>query len=565
MRKIRWQLVIILLTGMVVGALLLTQKQPGAAVVQNTPAPATGGIYTEALIGSFKRFNPLLDSYNQPDRDVDRLLFNGLIRFDSLGNPQPDLADAWGISADGTTYNVELRKNLSWQDGKPVTSDDVIFTYNLLRSDSQYVPADLRKLWKDVEIKKLDSRTLQFRLPEAFSPFLDYLTVGILPEHLLGGQTLDKIVDSQFNIQPVGTGPYRLDHLIVENNQVKGVVLGIFDRYYGKKPYIQQFVFRYYPDGKSALQAYQANEVQGIANVSNDILPSVLAESGLSLYTAREPQLSLVLFNLKNDDVPFFQDAKVRSALMDGLNRQWIVDHVLDGQAIVANSPLFPDSWAYYSEISKVSFDPTAAAAALKNDGYSLPTGGDKIWTKNGKPISFTLLYPDDPQHKAVAQAIAANWTGLNVKVALQAQPYDQLISGSLVQRDFEAALVDLNLNNSPDPDPYPFWDEAQAKDGQNYTQWSNRTASEYLEQARITTDIGERTKLYRNFQLIFMRDVPAIPIDYPVYNYAVDRQVQGIRMGPLYDPSDRFATVTDWFLAARAPSQKTPVPTSTP
>ena len=122
--------------------------------------------------------------------------------------------------------------------------------------------------------------------------------------------------------------------------------------------------------------------------------------------------------------------------------------------------------------------------------------------------------------------------------------------------------MVDLNLARTPDPDPYPFWDQAQATGGQNYSQWDNRVASEYLEQARITIDMAERTNFYRNFQVIFDDAMPALPLFYPVYTYAVDKQVQGVRMGPLIDRSDRMATIQDWFLAIKRP---TPGITQTP
>jgi peptide/nickel transport system substrate-binding protein len=186
MKRLRWQLVIILITGLVVGALLLNQQQQQQQVrqqqatlpSQSTPVPVTGGIYTEALIGSFKRLNPILAMNNGPDRDVSRLIFSSLIRFDSRGDPLADLAESWGMSLDGTLYNISLRENLLWHDGKPVTVDDIIFTVDLMRSDTSILPEDVRSFWKDVEIKRLSDRQLQFRLPEAFAPFLDYLCWG---------------------------------------------------------------------------------------------------------------------------------------------------------------------------------------------------------------------------------------------------------------------------------------------------------------------------------------------------------------------------------------------------
>jgi peptide/nickel transport system substrate-binding protein len=125
MKKIRWQLLIILFTGLVVG-LLLISEQPGTEEI--IPEPVQGGIYTEALIGQIQRLNPVLDIYNDVDQDIDRLLFSGLITFDSSGMPEGDLAESWGISEDGLIYNFVLRKDAKWHDGEPVTNDDILKT-----------------------------------------------------------------------------------------------------------------------------------------------------------------------------------------------------------------------------------------------------------------------------------------------------------------------------------------------------------------------------------------------------------------------------------------------------
>jgi len=561
MKKLRWQLVIILLTGLVVGFLLVTQQSNGIIAPVN-PEPSEGGVYTEGLIGSLTRLNPLLDVYNPVDRDVNRLLFSGLVRFDSRGLPQPDLAETWGISQDGTIYNVSLRSNAVWHDGQPVTVDDVLFTIEMMRADDSPIQADLRDFWKEVEVKRGDERNIQFLLPEAFAPFLDYLTFGILPQHLLGDVAPGGLANHEFNLQPVGTGPYRFDHLIVENNQIRGVVLNAFDKHYQKKPYIQQIVFRYYPDADAVLAAYNQGEIQGLGQVPPGILGTVLAEPGLSLYASRQPEMSLVLFNLNSTDLPYFKEKTIRQALIVGLNRQWMVDHVMGGQAILADGPLFPGTWAYFDGLERISYDPDKAIALLKEAGYVLTDEGDQIRSKEGVRLAFTVLYPEDPLYQAMAEAIQRDWLKLGVQVTLEALPYDQLVNDRLGQRNYQAALVSLNLSRSPDPDPYPFWDQAQATGGQNYTQWDDRNASEYLERARITVDSNERAKLYRNFQLIFMEEMPALPLFYPVYNFAIDRQVQGVQMGPLIDPSDRFATVADWFLVAKR-SAEANAPTS--
>ena len=561
MKKIRWQLIIIFLTGLVVAALLLIE-QPTPQTTTSAPQPSEGGAYAEALIGSLQRLNPVLDFYNSVDRDVDRLIYSRLITFDDRGNPVADLADLWGYSKDGTIYNFSLKDGVVWQDGKALTSDDVLFTIELMRTDSPVIPSDLRDFWTSVTVTAVNPTQIQFKLPEPFSPFLDYLTFGILPRHLLEGISFDDLVDAPFNLQPVGSGPYKFDRIIAEDGKISGVVLSVNDKYYGSKPFIQQIVFRYFPDDTSAWDAYRNGNVQGIAGLSKEILPEVLKEPGMSLFTSRLPELSMVLFNLKSNDKPFLSEGAVRKALFTGLNRQRIVDQILDGQAILADGPIFPGTWAYNETISRVEFDGNKAQDMLKDAGYTLSTDDPAVRVKDGVQLAFTLIYPDTPQHEKIAQAIQKDWENLQVRVDLEAVPYDVLLNERLANHDYQAALVDLNLSRSPDPDPYPFWDQVQANGGQNYTQWDNKVASDYLETARVTLDINERARLYRNFQAIFADDLPALPLYYPVYSYAVDSQVQGIRMGPLFDSSDRFGNITSWFLQAKI---ATPLPELTP
>ncbi|NOY98315.1 MAG: peptide ABC transporter substrate-binding protein [Chloroflexi bacterium] len=558
MKKLRWQILVVVLTLVLVAILLLSQ-QPVLQPI--SPQPTSGGVYTEGLVGSMSRFNPLLDWNNSADRDVDRLLFSGLIRFDARGLPRPDLAESWGTSQDGMIYNFSIRPNAVWHDGTPVTSDDVIFTLDLIKGDASFYPQDIKELWAEVEIKRLDEKTLQFRLPEPFVPFLDYLTFGVLPKHLLESIPAAQLVDAEFNLKPVGSGPYQFDHLIVDNGQITGVVLTIFEDYYGQKPFIQQVVFRYYPSASAALDAYQQGEVLGISQVTTDILQDALNEPNLGLYTSRSPELSLILLNLDNGEVPFFQELPVRRALMLGLNRQRMINEILHGQAIPADGPILPGSWAYYDGIEHISYDPDAAVALLKAEGYTIPAEGGDVRAKDGTLLAFTLLHPDDTLHTALAEFAQRDWAKIGVQVTLQAVPYDQLLFENLTPRQYQAALVDLNLTRTPDPDPYPFWHQAESVGGQNYSQWDNRPASEYLEQARVTADLDERTRLYRNFQVVFAKDLPALTLYYPTYTFAVDVQVGGVQAAPLYDTSDRLNDIVNWYLVTRRALDQTPTP----
>jgi len=559
MKKLRWQFLVVALTLIVVAVLLLTQQQPSLNPI--LPQPASGGIYTEALIGSFGRLNPLLDLNNPDDRDVDRLLFSSLLKFDSQGIPQPDLAESWGVSADGKIYNITLRANANWDDGSPVTSDDVLFTLSLLRSQDSAFPQDVRSLWDGVQITRLNDKNIKFVLPEPFVPFLDYLTFGILPKHLLQSVTADQMSSNSFNLAPVGSGAYKFDHLMIESGKIAGVVLTASKTYYGQVPFIDQVVFRCYPNSQAALTAYQNGEVLGISQVTQDVLPSALAETNLASYSSRLPRLTMIFLNLGDKTLPFFQDKNVRNALMLGLNRQWMVDKLLGGQGIVANSPILPGTWAYYDGVAQIGFDPDAAAAAMKSAGYVLPASGN-VRSKGSVALSFTLAYPDDTLHGQLAKNIQQDWAAIGVDVTLKAVSYDSLINDYLTPRTYQAVLADLDLTRSYDPDPYPFWHQAEITGGQNYSQWDNGTASEYLEQARITADPGVRLRLYRNFQVVFASELPALLLYYPVYTFAIDQRVQGVQGLPLFEPADRFDGISSWYLVTKRALDQTTQPT---
>ncbi|OGO26568.1 MAG: hypothetical protein A2W33_03905 [Chloroflexi bacterium RBG_16_52_11] len=565
MKKLRWPILIVLIALVAIALLLRTQQSPILQPVPLPVEPAAGGIYTEALIGSLGRLNPLLDYYNPADRDIDRLLYSGLIRFDDRGIPLADLAESWGISQDGTIYNFAIRPNAVWHDGEPVTSEDVLFTVEKMRDETFPLPTDLREFWKQVEVKVLDEKNLQFVLPEAFSPFLDYLTFGVLPQHILGGVSPAEIINAEFNLKPVGSGPYQFDRFQIEDGQIIGVVLSAFADYHLNPPFIDQLVMRYYPDAAAGLAAYREGEVQGISYISPEILPDALKQSELRLYTGRQPRLTLVYLNLDDAKLPFFQDETIRRALLMALNRQWMMDRLLGGQSLIADGPIFPGTWAYFEGIERIDYDSAAALEIIKSAGYSLPTEGSNVREKDGVRFAFEMLYPDTAEHAKIAEAIQQDWAKLGVDVTIKAVPYEELVNSYLEPRSYQAALVDLNLARYPDPDPYPFWDQAQITGGQNYAQWNDRQASEYLEQARIIPDLAERAKAYRNFQVRFTNQMPALPLFFPVYSYAVDQSVQGVRMGPLFDTSDRFATILDWFLLAKRSTNLESTPTATP
>ena len=559
MKRLRWQILVVTVTLVVVAVLLLSQ-QP--VLSPTSSQPTSGGIYSEALIGSLGRLNPLLDWNNPPDRDVDRLVFSGLIKFDARGLPQPDLAESWGATPDGTVYNFTLRSSVVWQDGSPVTSDDVIFTIGLIKSSS-FFPQDIKDLWNQITVTRLDDENIKFTLPEPFAPFLDYLTFGVLPKHLLASTPANLLASANFNINPVGSGPYKFDHFVVENGHVAGMVLTLSDNYYGQKPYIQQVVFRYYPDSKSAYDAFKQGDVLGVSQLTSDILPDALNDPNLLVYTSSLPQMSIVMLNLNNNEVAFLQNANVRQALMLGLNRDYMISSLLKGEGIIADSPILPGSWAHYDGIQRIGYDPDAAVALLKQEGYVIPaSGGNRPLEERPSPEHDPGVSPGClacPDRQADPAGLGADrCSGQYPGHALRSTDLQCACPAHVSSR----AGGSLTWRARPILTRTRFGTRRRRPAVRTIRSGITRRPANILNRPAPKPTSRCDARLYRNFQVVFAKELPSLPLYYPVYNYGVSAQVHGVQLAlPMYDTSDRLAFIADWYLVTRRTIEGTPLP----
>jgi peptide/nickel transport system substrate-binding protein len=551
--RFRWQILVAGVGILLVLLLILALRGTGPAILASgTETP--GGEYKEAVVGGLQRLNPILDVRNPPDRDVDRLIFSGLVKFASDGTPVPDLCDGWVISDGGTVYTFRIREDAVWQDGEPVTAKDVVYTFGLIQDKNYPGPSDLAALWRSVRVEAMDAKRVRFTLSEPYAPFLDYLATGLLPEHLLSGVDVKTLDTLAFNLKPVGSGPFAVETVIVEGETIRGVTLRPNEKYYGTRAYLRRVDMLYYPTQAAAFQALQKGDVTGFGGLTPDELNAVLKEPKFKIYTARLPQSLMIFLNLKNSDVDFFARREIRKALLTAIDRQRIIDGVLGGQAVPAVGPILPGSWAEDPTLQPTPYDPDEAARLLDSQGWVLPAaaapGTDTyVRAKDGVALRFTLLYVEDPLQQKIAEAIQAQWAKVGVKAELQAANMRSLMEDHLIPRTYQAALVDLNLAPYPDPDPYPFWHQTQSPEGQNYSQLDDRAISELLEEARTAISQEERLRLYRTFQYRFVYQLPALFLWHPVYSYALDARLEGVTLGPMYDPSERLASAEEWLI----------------
>jgi peptide/nickel transport system substrate-binding protein len=556
MKHIRWQ-VLIALVGVAFLSAVLVWFALSTTMIER---PDYGGTYTEGIAGRPNAINPIFSQYNDVDRDISALVFNGLTRADENGNIAPDLATRWTISPDGLLITFTLRADVFWQDGVRFGAEDVLYTIHAIQDPGYKGPPDLAAFWRTVAVTQIDPANVRFQVTQPYAPFLHYATVGILPAHLLRDVPASELLQNPFNRHPIGTGPFQVveftfDHVLLDANP----------RFYGTRPMLGRIQFKFYPDYESVFAAYNREEVEGIARILPATFDKAHNLNRLTLYNARLSGYSLVYLNLSK---PMFQDKQVRQALLYAIDRQHLINDVLQGQGLIAASPIEPGTWAYNNTLSPIPFDIDKAKALLDAAGWK-DINGNGVREKDKTELAFVLMTNDDPVRVTLANEIAKAWQVIGVKVAVQSVPASLIVQNVLRPRQFDAVLYDWRMLSS-DPDQYENWHQTQipsaTTQGQNYGGLNDRDMSEALESARRTNDQAKRAEFYRKFQERFADLTPALLLYYPIYTYGVDVRVHGVQMAPMLTASDRFRTVTQWYLKTkRVPADAAPDPTRTP
>ncbi len=538
-RYLRWQAVIALLGIALLAALLRYASYSFTTVT----VPDRGGVYVEGIAGNPQYLNPLLSQYNQVDDTLVSLLFNGLTQLDEQGNVVPDLAEGWQVSDDGLVYDFRLRPGLVWHDGHPVTAADVLYTVGAMQSEEFPGVSWLSTLWRTVKVEAPDGPdglTVRFTLSQLLPSFLDYTTVGLLPAHIWKDVPIAQMRESQYNTRPVGTGPFKVDRITATRAD-----LVVNPRYPGKTPYLTGISFRFYPDHESLLPAYDRNEIDGISWLWPTDMDAVSDHPDMNVFTSPISGYTLIYLNQDNPNTPFFKEREVRQALIYALDRQGLIDRVMHGQAIVANSPILPGTWAYDSEIPAYFYNPENSKALLEQAGW-VDSDNDGIRDRDGIPLSFILM----GENKALLEEISQMWAAIGVRAIVQEVSLPGLTADFLAPRTFDAAVVQWEL--SGDPDPYPLWHSTQITEGQNYSGWNDRAADEAIERARTTNDQAKRREEYILWQRLFAEEAPALMLYHPVYTFGVRNKIHDVSVGPMNSPADRFNTIANWYIVTR-------------
>lgn len=505
-----------------------------------------GGNYSEALIGAPQHINPIYALANDVDMDLSRLLFNGLFRLDQNQQLVNDLIIDYGMSDDQKTYTFYLRQDVKWHDGESMTSDDVVFTMRAIQ-DAEY-QSPLRPSLFGAEIQKLTNYSFNITLAEPFAPFLTALTFGILPEHLWFDISPSTANLAERNLKPIGTGPYQFDQLTKDRlGNILSYRLKRTNDYYGEQASIRELTIRFYPDINSAIEALKSKSVDGISFLPQDAKDQLKRVKHLEYHSLRLPQYTAIFFNQKN---ALLKQQEIRQALFWSVDRSRIVQDVLGGEGEVINTPILPGFLGHNPEADVHAYDVEAAKKLLDDNGWAL-LEGETVRKKDGKELAFALTTVEQPEYVQTVELLRQAWESIGIRVETRIISNEEIQSTVIKPRDYEALLFGEIIGS--DPDPYPFWHSSQSKDpGLNLAVFYDKDVDQLLEEARQTSDAEQRRIKYLHFQNILAEQLPAIFLFSPRYTYAVNRKVKGIGEIYISSPSDRFLSISEWYIKTK-------------
>ncbi|MFZ2663931.1 MAG: ABC transporter substrate-binding protein [Patescibacteria group bacterium] len=446
--------------------------------------------YVEGAIGQPQSFLPT-QADNQIERTITSLIFRGLFKYDIYGATIPDLADTWSVSEDGLIYTIKLKDNQYWNNGKKITSDDLIYT--------SYKSPDLAGVATD----KVDELTVRYTLPNKYAPFLSLLTVSIMPANS----------EEKMNpLLPVSSGDFRVARVEKSGSFVSRVILVTT-----KKDYqIRRLIFRFYPNEEELITAAKLGEIDGFTSEKpccedlNNFQDYKFPVQGIyySLY-----------FNLRDETL---KDQELRVKLEKVLP----IQNLIIDKGIAVQGPI---------------------SRSLYTDRELLVDKYNSDFTDSLPNISIEIKVPNEKDHVNLVNEIKNIWEDkLGLDVTVRKEDADTIIENVIKPRDFQVLFYGQEVGR--DPDRYVLWHSAQ-KDypGLNLSGLDQIRADRALEEGRYELDSETRVVHYNEFQKVVNDQVPAVFIYHPYVHYYVSKRISGIGQKYTFTYWDRFLDLSNW------------------
>lgn len=455
-------------------------------------------------------------------------LFNGLITFNDQFEPVPDLAKDWEVSEDGLTYTFHLKEGVKFHDGEEMTAEDVVFSYNIPRSEDYTGPraSDFAVI---ENIEAVDQYTVKITLKEKDASFLSSVaSYSILPKHILGDVPISKLAEHPFNTKnPIGTGPFQF----VEWKDGQYVKVKAFEDYFEGRPYLDSVTYKIVPDANALLAQLKAGDIHymGVQSTQLRSVKPLVEQGKLEMKTTLSLAYTYLGYNMRLD---MFDDVKVRRALTHAIDREKIVQAVLNGDGQVAHAPGSPLSWAYNEDVPKFPYNPEKAKQLLEEAGW-VDTDGDGIREKNGKEFAFTIKTNQGNEvREQTATVIQQMLKQVGVKATPKIIEWSAFIEQVTAPNwDFEAVILGWALGM--DPDPSDLWHTREIEQGLNFVAFSDPELDKLMDKNTKILDQEKRAEVIGKIMAGIASQQPYTFLFYPNDHIAYTPKLHDVKLHP--------------------------------
>lgn len=490
----------------------------GAARAEDGRGSVVIGLSQEPTV-----FHPLLP-HIEVDDGVQMNLFSALWFADAQGRFVPDLALAVpdstnGGVTDGLSWNVTLRRDALWHDGRPVTAEDVAFTFDTLRDPA--FPAFTRKGFELIEsVTPTGPFSLAWRMKRPYAPMTAILAgTMIVPAHLLRGRS----DYSAFLSSPVGSGPYRWGSRIPSEE----IRLSVNPSWHGGKARIEQAIIRYIPDLTVLYTQLRTGEIDylGMHGIPPDRYQDAIALQGRRIVKAPQPFIEGMALNVGR---PQFRDQAVRTAIYEAIDKETMLETLYRGIERPTESFLPAESAYYDRTLPRHRFDPQAAGARLDAAGWKRRPGG--IREKDGVRLEFVnATTTGDSLRQQTQEVIQENLADIGIRMRIENRPAAVMWGGYWTESQFDSALVSVDYMTGSDPDASSYFmsnaSPARGGAGQNVFQFADPVIDSLFSTANASFDLSSRRRLFFEIQQRLREKLPVLPL-YQVNN------IEGFRAG---------------------------------
>jgi peptide/nickel transport system substrate-binding protein len=508
------------------------------------PLPTYGGSITEGVVGKPFAINPLIPDGSPADSALEQLIYSALLKADGKGGVMPDLAEEYEILENGKQYIVSLRPSLKWHDNKPLTTEDILFTAQLIKNPESNHP--LYSLYRDIEVEILTPRSISFTLPKTFAFFPQYLTFKIIPKHIWGSIPVQNFAFSEYSLKPIGSGPYTFKKIIsAKDGTPLQYLLEAAQTYYLPGPYLRSFSVRFFSSLDEAMNALRKKEIGSLAEVPAATF-SQDSPDNFQKINPVIPQSFGLFFNL---EAPPLEDKVMRQAINYALPLSVFFENRGQGAIERIDSPI------WFIPPEQDIFDAGESEQLLSSLGWK-DSDNDGIKDKklkkkdkNTTPLSLSLTLLDTQEMQAVSSFIKEYLAKVGIDLALKPIDVNEFHS-RLRSSSFQVLVVGELPTSGYYPDLYPFFHSSQKPpQGMNFSGYANKNIDALLTGLRDSLDPATRDLDYQEIADILKTDLPAIFLYRPTLTWLVQKTINIPPTDFLNSAEERFSRVNEWYL----------------